>query len=55
LPLADGESALQATSTSASRAIARLAPVTDFFGVGDEIWDAEDPVAALLALTAPLR
>lgn len=24
-----------------------LAPVTDFFAVGDEIWSAEDPVAAL--------
>ncbi len=34
--------------------VARLAPVTDFFGIGDEIWRAEDPVAALVALTAPL-
>ncbi|QFT59886.1 thiamine-phosphate pyrophosphorylase [Sulfitobacter sp. THAF37] len=24
-----------------------LAPFTDFFGIGDEIWKAEDPVAAL--------
>ncbi|HKL70800.1 thiamine phosphate synthase [Salibaculum sp.] len=24
-----------------------LAPVTDFFGIGEEIWDAESPVAAL--------
>ncbi|WP_010138983.1 thiamine phosphate synthase [Oceanicola sp. S124] len=32
--------------------VAQLAPVTDFFGIGTEIWDAEDPVAALAALTA---
>lgn len=32
-----------------------LAPHTDFFGIGDEIWAADDPLAALLALTAPLR
>ncbi len=32
-----------------------LAPVTDFFAIGDEIWSAEDPLAALQALTAPLR
>jgi thiamine-phosphate pyrophosphorylase len=32
-----------------------LAPVTDFFGIGDEIWNDADPLAALLALTAPLR
>lgn len=31
-----------------------FAPVTDFFAVGDEIWGAEDPVAALKALLAPL-
>lgn len=35
--------------------VARLAPVTDFFGIGEEIWHGEDPLAALLALTAPLR
>ncbi|WP_299725695.1 thiamine phosphate synthase [uncultured Tateyamaria sp.] len=34
--------------------IARLAPMTDFFGIGEEIWDSEDPVNALAALTAPL-
>jgi thiamine-phosphate pyrophosphorylase len=34
--------------------IARFAPVTDFFGVGDEIWGAEDPLAALRTLLAPL-
>lgn len=34
--------------------VAHLAPVTDFFGVGEEIWQAEDPVQALKALLAPL-
>jgi thiamine-phosphate pyrophosphorylase len=28
-----------------------LAPHTDFFGIGDEIWSQEDPVAALKNLT----
>ncbi len=28
-----------------------LAPHTDFFGIGDEIWSQDDPVAALKALT----
>jgi thiamine-phosphate pyrophosphorylase len=32
-----------------------FAPVTDFFAIGPEIWRAEDPLTALLALTAPLR
>lgn len=32
-----------------------LAPVTDFFAIGQEIWRADDPLAALVALTAPLR
>jgi thiamine-phosphate pyrophosphorylase len=35
--------------------VAALAPVTDFFAIGPEIWRAEDPLAALLDLTAPLR
>jgi thiamine-phosphate pyrophosphorylase len=35
--------------------VAALAPFTDFFAVGDEIWSAEDPLAALKALTVPLR
>ena len=35
--------------------VAALAPVTDFFAIGPEIWGAEDPLAALRALTAPLR
>ena len=34
--------------------VASLAPVTDFFGIGDEIWTRENPVAALRALLAPL-
>ncbi|MDG4648359.1 thiamine phosphate synthase [Roseibacterium sp. SDUM158017] len=32
-----------------------FAPVTDFFAIGPEIWRTEDPLKALLALTAPLR
>lgn len=31
-----------------------LAPVTDFFAIGDEIWGAEDPLAALRDLASPL-
>jgi thiamine-phosphate pyrophosphorylase len=27
--------------------ITALAPITDFFGIGDEIWDQDDPAAAL--------
>ncbi|MEM6372977.1 MAG: thiamine phosphate synthase [Pseudomonadota bacterium] len=34
--------------------VERLAPYTDFFGIGEEIWEAEDPVAALKEMTAPL-
>jgi thiamine-phosphate pyrophosphorylase len=34
--------------------VARFGPVTDFFAVGEEIWSAEDPLAALKALLAPL-
>lgn len=30
--------------------VASLAPVTDFFGIGDEIWMAEDPATALSGL-----
>ena len=32
--------------------IRSLAPVTDFFGLGDEIWQAEDPAARLGELIA---
>lgn len=35
--------------------VARLAPVTDFFGIGAEIWGDDDPLSALHALTAALR
>ena len=31
-----------------------LAPVTDFFAIGEEIWKSDDPLAALRALVAPL-
>ncbi len=34
--------------------VARLGPVTDFFALGPEIWGADDPLAALGALLAPL-
>ena len=34
--------------------VARLAPLTDFFAIGEEIWDAEDPVTALGTLTVAL-
>ena len=34
--------------------VATLAPITDFFAIGEEIWQADDAVAALRALIAPL-
>jgi thiamine-phosphate pyrophosphorylase len=34
--------------------VARFGPVTDFFGIGEEIWSSDDPAAALKALIAPL-
>lgn len=34
--------------------VAELAPLTDFLGIGPELWAAEDPLAALHALLAPL-
>ncbi|WP_417679904.1 thiamine phosphate synthase [Pseudodonghicola sp.] len=34
--------------------IAQFGSYTDFFGVGDEIWGAEDPLLALKTLLAPL-
>jgi len=34
--------------------IETLGPVTDFFGIGEEIWASENPAAALRALLAPL-
>ncbi len=35
--------------------IEQLAPVTDFFAVGEEIWREDDALTALKDLTAPLR
>ncbi|RMH48753.1 MAG: thiamine phosphate synthase [Alphaproteobacteria bacterium] len=34
--------------------VADLAPITDFFGIGEEIWSQDDPVAALVHLTQGL-
>ncbi len=34
--------------------IRTLAPFTDFFGIGDEIWQADDPVSALKTLIAAM-
>jgi thiamine-phosphate pyrophosphorylase len=34
--------------------VADLAPVTDFFAIGEEIWREADPAAALRRLVAPL-
>ena len=34
--------------------VAALAPHTDFFAIGEEIWAADDPLAALRSLTASL-
>jgi thiamine-phosphate pyrophosphorylase len=34
--------------------VARFGPVTDFFGIGEEIWGRDDPATALKALLAPL-
>lgn len=34
--------------------VRQLSPVTDFFAFGDEIWSAEDPLAALQALDAAI-
>ncbi|MEX0365494.1 MAG: thiamine phosphate synthase [Ruegeria sp.] len=35
-------------------AVERLAPITDFFAIGEEIWNTEDAAAALTRLVAPL-
>ncbi|SFA95277.1 thiamine-phosphate pyrophosphorylase [Poseidonocella pacifica] len=35
--------------------VGELAPFTDFFGIGEEIWGGDDPVAALKALLARMR
>ncbi len=34
--------------------IRKLTPHTDFFGIGDEIWSSDDPVAALAVLRAAM-
>lgn len=34
--------------------VAAFGPITDFFGIGEEIWGQDDPAAALKALLAPL-
>ncbi|PVH28767.1 thiamine phosphate synthase [Pararhodobacter oceanensis] len=34
--------------------VEKFAPVTDFFAIGAEIWDNDDPLAALKTLVAPL-
>lgn len=34
--------------------VAQLAPITDFFAIGSEIWSEPDPVLALKTLIAPL-
>lgn len=35
-------------------AVRRLAPVVDFFALGREVWDADDPVAALARLAGAM-
>jgi thiamine-phosphate pyrophosphorylase len=34
--------------------VAKFGPVTDFFGIGEEIWSTDDPAATLKTLIAPL-
>jgi len=34
--------------------IGDLAPCTDFFGIGDEIWGGDDPLGALNRLLAAM-
>ena len=36
-------------------AVAEVGAVADWLALGEEVWREEDPLAALLALTAPLR
>ncbi len=35
--------------------VRRLSPITDFFAIGEEIWSAEDPLAALRDLQAAMQ
>ena len=37
-----------------AKIVRTLTPITDFFGIGEEIWRTEDPVAALRDLTAAM-
>ena len=37
-----------------AKLVAQFGPVTDFFGIGEEIWGTDDPAGALAALLAPL-
>ena len=34
--------------------VEKFGPVTDFFGIGEEVWRNDDPAAAIRALLAPL-
>jgi thiamine-phosphate pyrophosphorylase len=34
--------------------VEKFGPVTDFFGIGEEVWRIDDPAAAIRALLAPL-
>lgn len=43
-----------AEGTLTAELVAKLGPVTDFFGIGDEIWQKDDASATLRALLAPL-
>jgi len=36
-------------------AIAALSPITDFFGIGEEIWNSDNPAARLSALVSAIR
>lgn len=38
-----------------AKLVAQLAPITDFFGIGDEIWQSDDPKAELAALIRAMR
>ena len=38
-----------------TQSVAALAPFTDFFGLGEEIWAKDDPVAALGSLLSAMR
>jgi len=52
--LLDGARTVRHARKELAAMIKTLAPSTDFFGIGDEIWQSEDPVAALGTLTAAM-